>query len=45
MPKRVEDKLRKSCRKLGLTDDRLNACIYGTMHKLGLMRKKRRKRR
>jgi hypothetical protein len=39
MPKEVEMKLKKEAKKNGLTGDRANAYVYGTMQKLGLLGK------
>lgn len=37
MPKHVEEKLKKQGRKRGLKGKKLNAYVYGTMKKRGLM--------
>ena len=38
MPKAMENKLRAEGRKKGLTGKKLDAYVYGTMNKLGLMK-------
>lgn len=35
MPKALEDKLRKQAAKEGITGDRRNAYVYGTMREMG----------
>jgi hypothetical protein len=40
MPKELEAKLKRSGRKKGYMGERLKSYIYGTMNKLGLMKKK-----
>lgn len=39
MPKAVEDKLRRQGRAKGFTGKKLDAYVYGTMNKLGLLHK------
>jgi hypothetical protein len=43
MPKAAEMALEKEAEKKGLTGDRKNAYIYGTLNKMGLMPKKKKK--
>lgn len=38
MPKAIERKLRKQFKKKGLTGDKLNNAIYGTLNKMGFMK-------
>lgn len=40
MPKKVEDKLKREARKKGLTGERRNAYVYGTLRRLTKRRKK-----
>jgi hypothetical protein len=40
MPKKVEQKLARQASKKGLTGKRKQAYVWGTMRKLGLIRKK-----
>jgi len=35
MPKKLENKLRKQARKMGLLGDRRNAYVYGGLRKMG----------
>ena len=44
MPKKEEEKLKKQAEKKGLTGDRKNAYVYGTMNKIEKARKIKRKR-
>jgi hypothetical protein len=39
MPKKVERKLAREAGKKGLTGDRKDAYVYGTMNKRGLLKK------
>ncbi len=41
MPKLVEELLKRQANKKGLSKERKGAYVYGTMHKLGLMPKKK----
>lgn len=41
MPKKVENKLKKMAKKLHLGKERSDAYVWGTMNKLGLLRKKK----
>jgi hypothetical protein len=43
MPKRLEQKLKREAKKRGFTRARTNAYVYGTLKKLGLSRRSRRK--
>jgi hypothetical protein len=43
MPKKLEEQLKRRGKKLGLTGDRLNAYIYGTLRKTGWEPKRKRK--
>lgn len=43
MPKAMEKKLKQQAKKKGLTGDRKNAFIYGTMRKTGWKPKKKKK--
>ena len=45
MPKKVESKLKREASKKGLTGQRKDAYVYGTMNKLGLMPKKKSKKK
>ena len=38
MPKRLEMKLKKEAMKKGMTGETLNAYVYGTMQKMGMMK-------
>jgi len=40
MPKKVEDKLRREAKEKGLKGKHLDAYVYGTMAKRGLLKKK-----
>lgn len=40
MPKKLEQKLMRMAKKKGLSKKRMGAYVYGTMQKLGLMKKK-----
>lgn len=35
MPKKIEEKLKKQAKKKGLTGERFNAYVWGTLRKLG----------
>jgi len=39
MPKKLELKLKRAAKKMHLGKERMGAYVYGTMHKLGLMKK------
>lgn len=39
MPKEMHDKLRREGKKKGMSGKRLQAYIYGTMQKMGMMHK------
>jgi len=41
MPKKVEKALKKKAEEMHLSEERAKAYIYGTMHKLGLLPKKK----
>jgi len=43
MPKELEARLKRAGKKKGFTGERLKAYIYGTMNKLGLMPKHKKK--
>ena len=43
MPKAMERKLKAQARKKGYKGKRANAYVYGTMNKLGLMPKRKKK--
>ena len=45
MPKKIEEKLKKKAREKGLTGERFNAFVFGTMQKLGLMSRAKAKKR
>lgn len=40
MPKKLESKLKRECSKKGLSKDRCNAYVYGTLRKTGWKPKK-----
>lgn len=41
MPKKVEERLKRQAQKKGLTGERADAYVYGTMQERGLMPKKK----
>lgn len=45
MPKKEEEKIKKSARKKGLKGESFNAYVYGTMDKIEKRRKAKRKRK
>lgn len=45
MPKALHDKLAREARAKGLTGDRKDAYVYGTMNKIEKKKKKRKKKR
>lgn len=45
MPKKLEDKLRKEAKGLGLTGQRFNAYVYGTLDKVKAREQDRRRLR
>ncbi|MCD6300201.1 MAG: hypothetical protein J7L78_03405 [Dehalococcoidales bacterium] len=45
MPKKLERKLKRQCKKKGLKGKRCDAYVYGTLRKTGWKPKKRKRRR
>jgi len=45
MPKKVENALKKEAAKKGITGERKNAYVYGTMQKMELLDKKKGKKK
>jgi len=41
MPKKMEQALKRGCKKKGLTEKKCNAYVYGTMRKTGWKPKKK----